>query len=455
MLVNGKVLQECGMEEDAAIHPRCILQACSRTVLDLDPDDVYAQMVERGISRRSNSRRRMGLRVGKGGGRKRVLGGHFGCVLQQILSAVAIMVAVVSAQKVFIMRPANGERVESREVNFEISTADFNMPEEGKVVVYVNEVRAFEIEKPFMSVKAPMEAGFHCVEAFLVDELGDKTEISSGETHFLVDYHDPPRIGVTGGGYMPLELGRVSVVIASHDRYDLLMESIESVKHQTYDDFEIIVVNDASVDERYYALIEDVMMIHLPYNIGRPGLVRNVGIAAASGEFVAFLDDDDVWLPDKLAHQLSAMQAHGANISCSDAFAGNGSYTPTQTYKRWLRDYHGPYAVHKVMQAAFRFGQTFDMHAALELGHCENAHFCLPDVWDWSMLVRANFVITTSVVVRRDLLFAVGPFNNKTLGEDHDMWKMCLRKSPLVFVREALVYWRIDSPNKLTQSNKE
>jgi len=38
------------------------------------------------------------------------------------------------------------------------------------------------------------------------------------------------------------------------------------------------------------------------------------------------------------------------------------------------------------------------------------------DVWDWSMLVRANFVITTSVVVRRDLLFAVGPFNNKTLG---------------------------------------
>ena len=87
------------MEEDAAIHPRCILQACSRTVLDLDPDDVYAQMVERGISRQSNSRRRMGLRVGKGGGRKRVLGGHFGCVLQQILSAVAIMVAVVSAQK--------------------------------------------------------------------------------------------------------------------------------------------------------------------------------------------------------------------------------------------------------------------------------------------------------------------------------------------------------------------
>ena len=39
-------------------------------------------------------------------------------------------------------------------------------------------------------------------------------------------------------------------------------------------------------------------------------------------------------------------------------------------------------------------------------------------------------------------------------GEDHDLWKACLRMSPLVFVREALVYWRIDSPDKLTQSHK-
>ena len=39
------------------------------------------------------------------------------------------------------------------------------------------------------------------------------------------------------------------------------------------------------------------------------------------------------------------------------------------------------------------------------------------DMWDWTILVRANFVITTSVVIKRDLLFAVGPFNNKTLGD--------------------------------------
>jgi hypothetical protein len=231
-----------------------------------------------------------------------------------------------SAQKVSFAHPVHGGRIEGREVNFEIHTADFSMPEQGKVEVMVNGARAFEVDKPRMTVTAPMECGFHFVQAFLVDATGVRTGVQSDAVHFLVDYHAAPQgaAASSGGAFMPKEPGRVSVIIASHDRYDLLMESIESVRRQTYDDFEIIVVNDASVDERYYALIEDVMMIHLPYNIGRPGLVRNIGIAAASGEFVAFLDDDDVWLPHKLSTQLSAMKADGANISCSDAFAGLG-----------------------------------------------------------------------------------------------------------------------------------
>jgi cellulose synthase/poly-beta-1,6-N-acetylglucosamine synthase-like glycosyltransferase len=76
------------------------------------------------------------------------------------------------------------------------------------------------------------------------------------------------------------------------------------------------------------------------------------------------------------------------------------------------------------------------------------------DELDWNVLIRANFVITSSVLVRRDTLFAAGPFNNATLGEDHALWKDLMRVSPAVFVREPLVYWRVDSPDKLTQSWK-
>jgi hypothetical protein len=80
-----------------------------------------------------------------------------------------------------------------------------------------------------------------------------QTEVS----HVLVDTEIALHQRRSGGRpFIPEEPGRVSVVIASHDRFDSLLESIESVRRQTYSDWEIIVVNDASVDPRYYALIE-------------------------------------------------------------------------------------------------------------------------------------------------------------------------------------------------------
>jgi hypothetical protein len=59
------------------------------------------------------------------------------------------------------------------------------------------------------------------------------------------------------------------------NRYESLMRAIASVQRQTYTDIEIVVVNDASRDERYYTLHEDATFIHLPYNIGRPGHLRD------------------------------------------------------------------------------------------------------------------------------------------------------------------------------------
>lgn len=106
----------------------------------------------------------------------------------------------------------------------------------------------------------------------------------------------------------------VSVVIPTHDRPDLLERAIRSVLEQTYTELELIVVDDASpepvslneiVDRD---AIADARCIRLEDNRGGAG-ARNAGVAAASGEYVAFLDDDDEWLPEKVERQVERFEA--------------------------------------------------------------------------------------------------------------------------------------------------
>lgn len=104
----------------------------------------------------------------------------------------------------------------------------------------------------------------------------------------------------------------VSVVIPTHNRADLLPRAIESVLNQTYSNFEIIVVSDGSTDnteevvKKY--LGKDTRIKFISYSPARGGNVaRNTGIDASEGEYVAFLDDDDEWLPQKLEKQVALL----------------------------------------------------------------------------------------------------------------------------------------------------
>jgi glycosyltransferase involved in cell wall biosynthesis len=102
----------------------------------------------------------------------------------------------------------------------------------------------------------------------------------------------------------------VSVIIPTYNRAHLIGRAIASVLAQTYRNFEIIVVDDASTDDLAAALAEadcpQLRCFTHPRNRGAAA-ARNTGIAAANGEFVAFLDSDDVWYPEKLAEQVAAM----------------------------------------------------------------------------------------------------------------------------------------------------
>jgi len=101
----------------------------------------------------------------------------------------------------------------------------------------------------------------------------------------------------------------VSVVIVTYNKADTIGPAIESVLRQTYQDFEILVVDDGSTDEtaeRVRAFGDRVR--HLPKENGGTGSARNLGLAEARGEYVAFLDGDDLWLPRKLEVQMAAFQ---------------------------------------------------------------------------------------------------------------------------------------------------
>jgi glycosyltransferase involved in cell wall biosynthesis len=109
----------------------------------------------------------------------------------------------------------------------------------------------------------------------------------------------------------------VSVVIPTYNRAPLLGRSIRSVLEQSYEDFEVIVVDDGSMDETasIVAGIRDprVRYVALARNTGA-GAARNVGIRMARGRFLAFQDSDDEWMPSKLSKQMSAFARGPAGL---------------------------------------------------------------------------------------------------------------------------------------------
>jgi len=108
-----------------------------------------------------------------------------------------------------------------------------------------------------------------------------------------------------------------SVVIPVFNRTSTLKTAIESVLAQTFRDFEIIVVDDGSCDSVKKCLKPYMGLIRYIRNDKNQGVshARNTGIKSASGEYIAFLDSDDIWLPDKLKAQNQALQSTGLKVS--------------------------------------------------------------------------------------------------------------------------------------------
>jgi len=117
----------------------------------------------------------------------------------------------------------------------------------------------------------------------------------------------------------------VSIVTPSYKSARFISQTIESVLVQTYQNWEMIIVDDCSPDnaneiiEKYTKKDSRIKLIKLEKNIG-PANARNEGIKQARGKYIAFLDSDDIWLPTKLEKQIKFMQENDLVVACSSYY---------------------------------------------------------------------------------------------------------------------------------------
>ena len=119
--------------------------------------------------------------------------------------------------------------------------------------------------------------------------------------------------------------GLVSIITTLYDSGDFIGRTIESVLAQTYTNWEMVITDDCSKDngpaivESYAAKDPRIRLIRLDEN-GGPGLSRNISIQNAKGRYIAFLDSDDTWRPDKLERQLELMEKKGCGVVYSSYY---------------------------------------------------------------------------------------------------------------------------------------
>ncbi len=217
----------------------------------------------------------------------------------------------------------------------------------------------------------------------------------------------------------------ISVIIPAYNAEKYIRAAVQSVLDQTRPVHEIIIIDDGSTDGTRQA-VEEIqkqrgtgmpVLRHIFQQNQGPAVARNTGIKNAAGDYIAFLDSDDYWLPARLKKQMEVFRARPeAGLVCS------GRFRVDETTGRKTIDCAGS----KFSNDSYR------------------------DLW-----TQGNYVVTSSVLARRRCLEEAGGFDEDSRllgGEDADMWLRVAEKFQIVYVNEPLVGYLVRTSG-LNRSN--
>lgn len=212
----------------------------------------------------------------------------------------------------------------------------------------------------------------------------------------------------------------VTAIITTHNRLELLKRAIKSVYAQTYKEMELIVVDDASTDgTQAYCESLPLRYLHIPKAESRGGNhARNLGVKMARGEYVAFLDDDDYWLPKKIEKQVALMESK----DCELVYCGR---------RLELVGMDGEVTYRDKLPNPLHYG---DMRRKILWVICTT---------------------TTNILAKRQALLDVGLFDeNLCFWQEYELTIRMAQRKPFYFVNEPLSVYRVDTRDKHRLTNK-
>lgn len=212
---------------------------------------------------------------------------------------------------------------------------------------------------------------------------------------------------------------KVSVIIPTYNRAHLIGKAIKSVLNQTYKDFEVTVVDDGSTDntEEIVKSFTDFKIHYICHKHNRgASAARNTGIKASRGEYIAFLDSDDEWLPEKLDKQMKTFNSESSEVGV----VYTGDYYVDEKDKK----------VKKV-------------------------HIPRKEGYIYEELLAGNYVGTPSaLLVKKECFTKAGLFDEDLpTSEDYDMWFRIAKYYKFRYVKDLLVVCLIHN-NQMTANSE-